>query len=282
MKLVHYSYEGQVAWGVLTEPTRLTPVSSACRPQDVFRWATSPDRLLDGALPNSVDVGAITWLPPALPSSKVICIGKNYADHAKEMGGEAPELPVVFSKFASCLIGHKQPIVLPSISSQVDWEAELVVAIGRQGRNIPIEQAREYVAGYCCGNDVSARDWQKGRPGGQWLLGKTFDTFGPLGPFLVSRDEIQDPHQLQIELRIDGELMQQASTDLLIYRIDYLIAHLSQFVTLEPGDLIFTGTPAGVGAGRNPPRFLREGEQVEVEITGLGRLKNPVIAGGRS
>ncbi len=280
MKLVHYSLEGQEGWGVLTEPTRLTPVSPACLPRDVFRWAHEPDRLMAGSLPNSIDVGAINWLPPALPSSKVICIGKNYADHAKEMGGETPELPVVFSKFASCLIGHKQPIVLPPISSQVDWEAELVVVIGRQGRNIPITQAMDFVAGYCCGNDVSARDWQKGRPGGQWLLGKTFDTFGPLGPFLVSRDEIPDPHELQIELRINGELMQQASTRLLIYHIDYLISHLSQFFTLEPGDLIFTGTPAGVGAGRTPPRFLQAGEWVEVEISGLGRLRNPVVGGG--
>jgi 2-keto-4-pentenoate hydratase/2-oxohepta-3-ene-1,7-dioic acid hydratase in catechol pathway len=281
MKIVQFSQLGKVGWGVLTEPTRLTPLSPALAPEEIFRLAAAqPEQLLSDGLPNSIDVGGIQWLPPALPSSKVICIGKNYADHAKEMGGDAPELPVVFSKFASCLIGHRQPIVLPAISTQVDWEAELVVAIGRRGRNIPVSSALEWVAGYCCGNDVSARDWQKGRPGGQWLLGKTFDTFGPLGPFLVSRDEVPDPHQLQIELRLNGEVMQRASTGLLIYRIDYLIAHLSQFITLEPGDLIFTGTPAGVGAGRTPPRFLQAGEEIEIEISGLGKLKNRVVAAG--
>lgn len=278
MKIVHYAQAGQAAWGVLTEPTRLTPVARGCQPADIFRWSGEPDRLLDGSLPNSVDVSGIEWLPPALPQSKVICIGKNYADHAREMGGEAPELPVVFSKFSSCLIGHRQPIVLPRISAQVDWEAELVVVIGRRGRSIQREQAMQLVAGYCCGNDVSARDWQKDRPGGQWLLGKTFDTFGPLGPFLVTADEVPDPHQLTIELRLDGERMQRSSTSQLIYPIDYLIAHLSQFLTLEPGDLIFTGTPAGVGAGRTPPRFLQPGETVEVEISGLGKLRNPVVA----
>jgi 2-keto-4-pentenoate hydratase/2-oxohepta-3-ene-1,7-dioic acid hydratase in catechol pathway len=279
MKIVHFSLAGKPGWGVLTEPTRLTPMSPDLAPEEVFRLAAEhPEQLLADGLPNSIDVGSIQWLPPALPSSKLICIGKNYADHAKEMGGEAPELPIVFSKFASCLIGHRQPIILPEISSQVDWEAELVVAIGRRGRNIPESTALDWVAGYCCGNDVSARDWQKGRPGGQWLLGKTFDTFGPLGPFLVSRNEVPDPHQLQIELRLNGEPMQRASTSQLIYRIEYLIAHLSRFVTLEPGVLIFTGTPAGVGAGRTPPRYLQAGEEIEIEITGLGKLKNRVVA----
>jgi 2-keto-4-pentenoate hydratase/2-oxohepta-3-ene-1,7-dioic acid hydratase in catechol pathway len=279
MKIVHFSLAEKPGWGVLTEPTRLTPMSPDLAPEEVFRLAAEhPEQLLADGLPNSIDVGSIQWLPPALPSSKLICIGKNYADHAKEMGGEAPELPIVFSKFASCLIGHRQPIILPEISSQVDWEAELVVAIGRRGRNIPESTALDWVAGYCCGNDVSARDWQKGRPGGQWLLGKTFDTFGPLGPFLVSRNEVPDPHQLQIELRLNGEPMQRASTSQLIYRIEYLIAHLSRFVTLEPGDLIFTGTPAGVGAGRTPPRYLQAGEEIEIEITGLGKLKNRVVA----
>lgn len=277
MKIIHFSQAGKSGWGVLTEPTRLTPLGPDCSTEELFALASDPECLLKNGLPNSIDVSSIQWLPPALPSSKVICIGKNYADHAREMGGEAPELPVVFSKLASCLIGHRQPIVLPSMSSQVDWEAELVVVIGRRGRNIPEAKALDWVAGYCCGNDVSARDWQKGRPGGQWFLGKSFDTFAPLGPFLVSRDEIPDPHQLQIELRLNGELMQQASTGSLIYRIEHLIAHLSLFFTLEPGDLIFTGTPAGVGAGRNPPRFLQPGEEIEIEISGLGKLKNRVV-----
>lgn len=218
----------------------------------------------------------VEWGTPIAMPEKVICIGKNYADHAKEMGGEAPELPVVFSKFASSLIPHEAAIRMPAISEQVDFEAELVVVIGREGRHIARERAMEYVLGYTCGNDISARDWQKGRPGGQWLLGKTFDTFAPLGPWLVTADEISNPEDLDITLRLNGQVMQQANTSLLIYSIDYLIAHLSQFFTLRPGDLIFTGTPAGVGAGRNPPLFLRPNDRLEVEISNIGILANTV------
>jgi 2-keto-4-pentenoate hydratase/2-oxohepta-3-ene-1,7-dioic acid hydratase in catechol pathway len=193
------------------------------------------------------------------------------------MGGEVPELPVVFSKFSTSVIGPEVNIELPGISSQVDYEAELVVVIGKPGRNIPIDQAMQHVLGFTCGNDVSARDWQKGRPGGQWLLGKTFDTFAPIGPWIVTADFLPDPHNLDIEMRLNGEVMQSASTSLLIYRIDFLIQHLSQFFALEPGDLIFTGTPAGVGAGRTPPLFLKSGDVCEVEIGGIGILRNQVV-----
>ncbi len=225
-----------------------------------------------------VSISQVEWGTPVAGSEKVICIGKNYADHAKEMGGETPELPVVFSKFSSSLIPHQTAVVLPSISDQVDFEAELVVVIGREGRHIPRERAWDHVLGYTCGNDISARDWQKGRPGGQWLLGKTFDSFGPLGPWLVTADAIANPHDLEITLRLNGQVMQQANTSLLIYPIDYLISHLSQFFTLRPGDLIFTGTPAGVGAGRTPPLFLKAHDQLEVEISQIGILANPVIS----
>lgn len=222
--------------------------------------------------------GSWDWAPPVPEPGKIICIGKNYADHAAEMGGEPPEIPVVFSKFASALIGAGQPIRLPEISQQVDWEAELVVVMGRGGRHISREKAFDHVFGYTCGNDISARDWQKGRPGGQWLLGKTFDTFAPLGPWVVTADEIADPHQLEIVLRLNGETMQHSNTRHFLFPIDFLIAHLSQFMTLHPGDLIFTGTPAGVGAGRHPPLFLKPGDELEVEIEGIGLLANPVIA----
>ncbi|MEL7498601.1 MAG: fumarylacetoacetate hydrolase family protein [Planctomycetota bacterium] len=213
---------------------------------------------------------------PIRNCEKLICVGKNYADHAREMGGEAPELPVIFNKFASAINDPGGDVIFPAISDQVDFEAELVVVIGKTGRFIPRDQAFEYVFGYCCGNDISARDWQKGRPGGQWLLGKTFDTFAPLGPMLVTRDEIPDPHNLSIELRLNGETMQSARTSDLIFPIDVLIEHVSRFFTLQPGDLIFTGTPAGVGAGRKPPLFLKPGDQLEVQIDGLGILANQV------
>ncbi len=215
---------------------------------------------------------------PITDPQKVICIGKNYADHAREMGGEPPEIPVVFNVFPSAIIGPNEAIRLPAISEQVDFEAELVVVIGKEGKHIPRSSAMDYVFGYCCGNDISARDWQKGKPGGQWLLGKTFDTFAPLGPFVATEDEVDDPQNLDIQLRLNGEVMQSSNTQHLIFKLDFLIAHLSKFMTLCPGDLIYTGTPSGVGAGRTPPVFLGPGDKLEVEITGLGVLSNPVIA----
>jgi 2-keto-4-pentenoate hydratase/2-oxohepta-3-ene-1,7-dioic acid hydratase in catechol pathway len=192
------------------------------------------------------------------------------------MGGETSDLPVVFSKFASAIIGPNENIVLPPISQQVDFEAELVVVIGKPGRFIAREQALEHVFGYTIGNDVSARDWQKGKPGGQWLLGKTFDTFAPIGPWIVTADDLDNPRKLDIELKLNGQIMQQGNTRDLIFPIDYLISHLSNFFTLQPGDLIFTGTPSGVGAGRQPPLFLQAGDSIEISISGIGTLKHGV------
>lgn len=224
----------------------------------------------------TMEIDQVQLDAPIRNSEKLICIGKNYADHAREMGGDVPEIPVVFSKFASAINAPGAAVVLPDISEQVDFEAELVVVIGKQGRNVAADKAMEHVFGYCCGNDISARDWQKGKPGGQWLMGKTFDTFAPLGPAVVTADEVGDPHDLSIQLRLNGETMQSASTSDLIFRIDFLIEHVTKFFTLRPGDLIFTGTPSGVGAGRNPQLFLKAGDQLEVEIENLGVLANQV------
>ncbi|WP_373650243.1 fumarylacetoacetate hydrolase family protein [Schlesneria sp. DSM 10557] len=208
---------------------------------------------------------------------KVFCIGLNYRDHAIETNSPIPTEPVVFSKFSQTVIGPEDAVILPKVSHEVDYEAELVVVIGKQGKNIPKEEAYSYVAGYTCGNDVSARDWQKGRPGGQWLLGKSPDTFAPTGPYLVTADEV-DPRSLKIGLRLNGETLQNSSTKELIFGIDEVIAHLSQLITLQPGDLIFTGTPPGVGSARNPQVYLKAGDRMEVEIEGVGVLANPVIA----
>ena len=225
-----------------------------------------------------VQTSELEFVCPVVAAEKIICIGKNYADHAAEMGGEPPTLPVVFSKFSSALIGPAEPIVLPTISEQVDFEAELVVLIGKTCRFVKPSEALDYVFGLTIGNDVSSRDWQKGRPGGQWLLGKTFDTFAPLGPFVVTADEFSWPVELDVELRLNGQTMQSGNTSQMIFSIEYLIAHLSKFFTLQPGDLIFTGTPAGVGAGRIPPLFLQNGDQIEITISGIGQLGNPIIA----
>lgn len=208
---------------------------------------------------------------------KVFCIGLNYRDHAIETNSPIPSEPVVFSKFSQAVIGPEQPVILPKVAHEVDYEAELVVIIGKRGKNITKENAFSHVAGYTVGNDISARDWQKGRPGGQWLLGKTPDTFAPTGPYLVTSDEV-DPHNIKIGLRLNGETVQNSSTKELIFGVDEVIAHVSKLVTLQPGDLIFTGTPPGVGVARKPPLFLKPGDRMEVDIEDVGVLVNPVVA----
>ena len=215
-------------------------------------------------------------LAPIPRPGKVICIGLNYRDHAVESNAPIPEEPICFSKISTAVIGHEAANELPAVCGKVDYEAELVAVIGRGGRNIARENAFEHVAGYTVGNDVSARDWQVGRPGGQWMLGKTPDTFAPIGPYVVTADEVENPHQLAISLRLNGETMQDSSTKELIFGIDEIIAHISQLFTLAPGDVIFTGTPPGVGMARKPPVFLKDGDVTEVEIEGLGVLKNNV------
>lgn len=223
---------------------------------------------------------SVSLVAPIPNPEKVICVGLNYADHARESGAAVPSEPVLFNKFPTAITAHGQPIVLPRVSQEVDYEAELVVVIGRGGRHIPRSQARDHIAAYCCGNDVSARDWQLRKPGGQWLSGKSFDSFAPLGPWLITADEIADPGNLRIRLRIDGRVMQDSSTAQLIFSVAHLVSYVSDVCTLTPGDLIFTGTPPGVGFARKPPVFLKAGDVVEVEIEGIGVLQNPVVMEG--
>jgi 2-keto-4-pentenoate hydratase/2-oxohepta-3-ene-1,7-dioic acid hydratase in catechol pathway len=220
----------------------------------------------------------VEWLPPIPNPEKIIAVGLNYADHARETNVEPPPEPVLFNKFPTALIGDGQPICLPRLSQEVDYEAELVVVIGAGGRHIPRERARAHIAGYCCGNDVSARDWQLRKPGGQWLLGKSFDTFAPLGPWIVTADELPDPQNLRIQLRLNGRVMQDSTTAQLLFSVNDLVSYISGVCTLNPGDLIYTGTPPGVGFARTPPVFLQPGDAVEVEIEKIGVLRNPVRA----
>ena len=221
----------------------------------------------------------VTLLSPITEPNKVICVGLNYKDHAAESGLPVPREPVLFSKFPTALTGHDQPIVLPPVSNKVDYEAELVLVIGTKGRNIKASDAMKHLAGYTIGHDVSARDWQLEKDGKQWMIGKTFDTFAPCGPYLVTRDEIADPHKLNIKLRLNSHTMQDSNTSQFIFTIPEIIAYISQVVTLLPGDLIFTGTPPGVGMARKPPVLLKAGDLCEVEIEGLGILRNPVVMG---
>jgi acylpyruvate hydrolase len=212
---------------------------------------------------------------PVVPRPpKVICVGLNYRDHAEETGQKIPEHPVFFSKFTSCLIGAGAPITIPRVSDQVDYEAELAVVIGRPGRYIREADALGHVAGYTILNDVSVRDYQMRTS--QWLIGKVFDRTTPVGPELVTRDEVPRPDALRLSTTVNGRVLQDSNTSRLIFSLERCIAAISEIVTLEPGDLIATGTPAGVGFTRKPPVFLKDGDTVVVEIEGLGHLENPV------
>ena len=218
-------------------------------------------------------------LPPVPDPPKIICLGLNYKDHAAESGAALPKEPVLFSKYATALIGHDDAIVLPPVSKEVDFEAELVIVVGRRGRNLSAETAADCVAGYTIGHDVSARDWQLKKDQKQWMAGKTFNTFAPTGPHLVTPDEVPDPHNLPVRLRLNGQVMQESNTSEMIFQVGPILAYLSHVFTLEPGDLIFTGTPAGVGFTRKPPVFLKAGDIVDIEIGGLGLLRNRVVQG---
>jgi 2-keto-4-pentenoate hydratase/2-oxohepta-3-ene-1,7-dioic acid hydratase in catechol pathway len=233
-----------------------------------------------GAIPapvgESFDLSDVALLAPIPRPPKFICVGLNYRDHAIESNMAIPKVPTIFSKFSNVVIGPGEKIVLPKESAQPDYEAELAVVIGPGGRRITAAQAMDHVFGYTIVNDVSARDLQLATT--QWLMGKTCDTFAPMGPAIVTKDEISDPHTLNISLEIGGEILQNSNTKELIFRIPELIEFISSVLTLEAGDIISTGTPSGVGFARKPPRFLRDGDECIVRVQGLGELRNPVVA----
>ena len=210
------------------------------------------------------------------PAAKFLCIGINYRPHMLEMGREAPTHPVVFTRFANSLVGHRQPLRKPDASEQLDFEGELAVVIGRRARHVRRESAFDHVAGYSCFNDGSVRDFQ--RHSGQFTPGKNFVASGSFGPWLVTRDEIPNPEALRLETRLNDQVVQSESTGELIFGIAELIEYISTWTELVPGDVIVTGTPGGVGAGRKPPLWMRPGDRVEVEISGLGCLINPIVA----
>jgi len=208
---------------------------------------------------------------------KIICVGLNYRDHAEEQGTALPEAPLLFAKWQNTLVGPGDPIVIPPVVTKCDYEAELGVVIGAQVRDVSAENALEAVAGYVCVNDVSARDLQFAD--GQWTRGKSPDTFCPVGPALVSRDDIPDPQTLPIRAILNGATVQESTTANMIFGVADVIAYVTRTITLEPGDLIATGTPAGVGAFRDPPLFMKPGDEITIEIEGVGSLTNPVVSG---
>lgn len=217
---------------------------------------------------------SVEFLPAVYPG-KILAIGRNYVDHAIEGGSAPPTAPLIFNKLSTSLSAHEAPIMLPTISAQVDYEAELAVVIGRLAKRVSEAEALEYVFGYTLINDVSARDLQFGD--GQWVRGKGLDGFAPLGPFITTRDEITDVQALKIEGRLNGQVMQSSNTSKMIFKVAYLVSYISQGITLEPGDVIATGTPEGVGIFRDPPVLLKDGDVFDVTIEGLGTLRNPVV-----
>jgi acylpyruvate hydrolase len=225
----------------------------------------------------AVDEAALSFLPPVVRPSKIICLGLNYRDHAEESGMAIPDFPVLFARFPSSLMGHGAPIILPKVSNQLDWEAELVVVLGKGGKNIAEVDALNHVAGYSVFNDASIRDYQLRTP--QWTAGKNFDDTGAFGPWLVTPDELPaGATGLKIECRVNGDVMQSSNTGNLIFSVANTIHLLSTFMTLEAGDVLVMGTPGGVGVARSPQIWMKAGDVCEVEIEGVGLLSNPIVA----
>ncbi|MFC0295956.1 MULTISPECIES: fumarylacetoacetate hydrolase family protein [Geobacillus] len=223
-----------------------------------------------------IDRGSVKIEAPVLRPNKIICVGHNYREHILEMKRELPEYPVIFAKFSNAIIGPEDDIPLPPITNQLDYEAEFAFVIGKRARNVKQADALEYVAGYTIVNDVTARDLQRRTI--QWLQGKTLDGSAPMGPWLVTKDEIPDPHSLDISLTVNGEERQRSNTRNLVFNVHYLVGFLSHIMTLEPGDVICTGTPGGVGVARNPQAFLQHGDVVRIEVERIGVLENRVAA----
>jgi 2-keto-4-pentenoate hydratase/2-oxohepta-3-ene-1,7-dioic acid hydratase in catechol pathway len=282
MRFVTFEVDGRARPGVLAEGDRITDLSGGYSSlldliEDASKAEGSTEELVRKIQPSeTLSLNSARLLAPIPRPRKLICVGLNYRDHAEETGSEIPKVPTIFNKFATSVIGPLAPIVLPKVSKAPDYEAEFAFVIGRGGRHIPAENWKQHIFGYTIINDVSARDYQRATT--QWLMGKTFDTFAPMGPWIVTADEIPDPHALDISMEINGEVLQSSNTRNLIFKIPDLIAFLSSVFTLEPGDIISTGTPAGVGFARKPPRFLKAGDDVVVKIPAIGELRNSVVA----
>lgn len=248
---------------------------------DIDASVLSPESLKRLASVNTADLPSVPdserWAPCVGGIGKMICIGLNYADHAEESGMEVPPEPVVFFKATSAICGPYDDVEIPRGSTKTDWEVELGVVIGTRAKYVAPEAAMSHVAGYCIVNDVSERDFQLHRAG-QWVKGKSHDTFGPIGPWLLTADQVVDPQDLAMSLSVDGHRYQKGSTRTMVYPVDHLVSYLSSFMTLEPGDVISTGTPPGVGAGQKPPVFLKPGQVMELSVEGLGTQKQRTVA----
>ena len=287
MKLLRYRTGNKIKPGILDNDGLIRDASSL-----VIDWDNTTitiDKINSIKETNILNLPLATELPlirdkisiaPCLSKQsigKFICIGLNYSDHAAETGMKVPPEPIMFMKATSAVIGPNDNVIIPKNSLKSDWEVELGVIIGKEARYINEEQSQDYIAGYCVVNDLSERAFQIERSG-QWVKGKSCDTFGPIGPYLVTKDEIDDPQNLKLWLNLNGKKMQDGSTKTMVYSVNFLISYLSQFMSLQPGDIISTGTPPGVGMGLNPPRFLKPGDVMNLGIEGLGEQTQKTVA----
>lgn len=281
MKLIRYGAPGREKPGVLlADGTRLDVSAFGSDYDEAFFESGGIEKLSkwlrnNPSLPAKISAD-VRLGPPVFRPSKIVCIGLNFRDHAQETGAKIPTEPVIFLKSTTALMGPNDDVMIPKNGTKVDWEVEFAIIIGRRALNVPNENALEYVAGYALHNDYSERAFQIER-GGQWVKGKSADTFAPLGPFLASKDEIKDPGNLKMWLKVNGETRQNSSTANMIFGVATLVSYVSEFMTLLPGDVISTGTPAGVGLGMKPPQYLKAGDLVELGIEGLGESQQRVI-----
>ncbi len=282
MRLVTFFHNGQTQIGAVVDDSLVIASDNIPNASNMLEFLSSGEaglaalQALIAAGNHRVDLAEVSLLAPIVRPGKLLGVGLNYADHIGETGMEKPEYPTFFTKQSTCVIASGEAIHCPKVSDKVDYEAELAFVIGKRCRHVPLEKAHEVIAGYTICNDVTVRDWQQRTP--TWTLGKSFDTHGPLGPWLVTADEITDPHNLSIKTWVDDELRQNGNTSDMIFNCFELVAYLTQVMTLEPGDVISTGTPAGVGVKMKPRGYLKPGQTVRIEIEGLGALSNPVIA----
>ncbi|MGV8838434.1 fumarylacetoacetate hydrolase family protein [Cellvibrio sp.] len=279
MKLLRYGNAGQERPGILDSNGKVRELGSVV--SDINGKTLSEESLKKIA---SLDINSLPLVnePVRIGAcvnnvGKFICIGLNYADHAAESGVAVPAEPVVFMKATSAITGPNDNIIKPRNSTKLDWEVELGIVIGKHASYVELDEAMDYIAGYCVINDVSERNFQLERPGGQWDKGKGCDSFGPIGPYLVTKDEVADPLNLNLWLKVNGKTFQNGSTDQMVFGPQFLVHYLSQFMSLQPGDVISTGTPPGVGLGQKPPIYLNEGDVVELGIQGMGVQKQVVV-----
>ena len=279
MKFLRYGAPGAEKPAIVDADGKIRDLSAHV--SDLSGAALSPDALAKLGAVDAKSLPLVEGSPRLGPcvagTGKFICIGLNYSDHAAETGATVPPEPIIFMKATSAIVGPDDDVLIPRGSKKTDWEVELGVVIGKTAKYVSEDDALDYVAGYCLTNDVSERAFQAERSG-QWTKGKSCDTFGPLGPWLVTKDEIPDPQNLGMWLTVNGEKMQDGSSKTMVYGVKFLVSYLSQFMSLHPGDVISTGTPPGVGLGMKPPRFLKAGDVVELGIEGLGSQKQTFVA----